>query len=121
MRFVRILSLYAASLCLVAQTPPTSPPRPPASATPLAPSTPATPATPTPSITGPDGVTFPLVIASPAPVIPGDRVVIQVGDVKLTSGQIGQILDAYPENQRVFATGPGGAQFVDQVIRILLL
>jgi peptidyl-prolyl cis-trans isomerase C len=48
-------------------------------------------------------------------------VVIQVGEVKLTSGQMGQILDAYPENQRVFANGPGRAQFVDQVVRVLLL
>src|ERR1019366_3650242 len=121
MRFVRILSPYIAGLCLVAQTPPTSPPRPPASATPLAPSTPATPATLTPSITGPDGVTFPLVIASPAPVIPGDRVVIQVGDVKLTSAQIGQILDVFPEGQRAFANSTGRPQFIDQVVRILLL
>src|ERR1019366_2510187 len=96
MRFVRILSLYAASLCLVAQTPPTSPPRPPASATPLAPSTPATP-----TVAGPDGITMPLVMAPPPPVIPADRVVIQVGDVKLTSGQIGQILDARSEERRV--------------------
>jgi peptidyl-prolyl cis-trans isomerase C len=117
MRFFRILPVYAVGLCLVAQTPPKSPP--PASATPLAPSTPATPATP--SISGPDGVTVPLVMAAPPAVIPADRVVIQVGDVKLTSGQIGQILDAYPENQRVFANGPGRTQFVDQVVRILLL
>ncbi len=118
MRFVRILPLYAAGLCLVAQTPTKTPPRPPASATPIAPSAPSTPATLT--VAGPDGVTLPLEIAA-APVIPGDRVVIQVGDVKLTSGQMGQILDAYPENQRVFANGPGRAQFIDQVVRVLLL
>ena len=118
MSFFRIFPVYAVGLCLVAQTPPKSAPRPPTSATPVAPSTPATP---TPSITGADGVTMPLVITPPPAVIPADRVVIQVGDVKLTSGQIGQILDAYPENQRVFANGPGRAQFVDQVVRILLL
>lgn len=111
MRFFRILPLYAAALCLVAQTPP----KPPAQATPIAPSTPATP-----TMTGPDGVTLPLEIIQPA-IIPPDRVVIQVGDVKLTSAQVGQILDAYPENQRVFANGPGRAQFIDQVVRILLL
>jgi peptidyl-prolyl cis-trans isomerase C len=71
-------------------------------------------------MTGPDGVTLPLEIIQPA-IIPPDRVVIQVGDVKLTSAQVGQILDAYPENQRVFANGPGRAQFIDQVVRILLL
>src|ERR1035438_6365748 len=112
MRFSRILPLYAAGFCLVAQTPPKTPPRPPVSATPIAPSTPATP-----SVVGPDGVTIPLQVVA-APVLPADRVVIQVGDVKLTSGQMGQILDAYPENQRVFANGPGRAQFVDQVVRI---
>jgi peptidyl-prolyl cis-trans isomerase C len=64
---------------------------------------------------------MPLVMAAPPPAIPADRVVIQVGDVKLTSGQMAQILDAYPENQRVFANGPGRAQFVDQVVRVLLL
>ena len=117
MRFFRILPVYAVGLCLVAQTPPKSPP--PASATPLAPSTPVTPAAPT--VAGPDGVTMPLVLAPPAAVIPADRVVIQVGDVKLTSGQIGQILDAYPESQRVFVNGPGRAQFIDQVVRVLLL
>lgn len=111
MRFFRILPLYAAALCLVAQTPP----KPPAQATPIAPSTPATP-----TMTGPDGVTLPLEIIQPA-IIPPDRVVIQVGDVKLTSAQVGQILDAYPENQRVFANGPGRAQFIEQVVRILLL
>ena len=111
MRFFRILPLYAAALCLVAQTPP----KPPAQATPIAPSTPATP-----TMTGPEGVTLPLEIIQPA-IIPPDRVVIQVGDVKLTSAQVGQILDAYPENQRVFANGPGRAQFIDQVVRILLL
>src|ERR1019366_157719 len=118
MSFFRILPVYAVGLCLAAQTPPKSAPRPPTSATPLAPSTPATP---TPSITGADGVTVPLVMAPPPTVIPADRVVIQVGDVKLTSAQVGQILDAYPENQRVFANGPGRAQFIDQVVRILLL
>src|ERR1035441_6434823 len=117
MRFFRILPVYAVGLCLVAQTPQKSPP--PASATPLAPSTPVTPAATT--VAAPDGVTMPLVLAPPPALIPADRVVIQVGDVKLTSGQIGQILDAYPESQRVFANGSGRAQFVDQVVRVLLL
>jgi len=71
-------------------------------------------------MTGPEGVTLPLEI-KPAPVIPPDRVVIQVGDTKLTAGQIDQILQAYPENQRVFANGPGRAQFIDQMVRVLIL
>jgi len=115
MRSFQILSLYAAALSVVAQTAPKSPPKPPVDATPIAPATPATP-----SITGPDGITVPLEITAP-PVIPPERVVIQVGDIKLTAAQMEQILQAYPENQRVFVNGPGRAQFLDQVVRVLLL
>jgi len=115
MRFFRILPLYAVGVCLVAQTPVMPPPKPQLPATPIAPSTPATP-----TIAGPEGVTLPLEIIA-SPTIPPDRVVIQVGDIKLTAGQIDQILQAYPENQRVFANGPGRNQFIDQVVRILLL
>ena len=94
--------------------------QPPAPATPVAGSTPATPTPGTPTVTGPDGVTMPLNI-SPAPVIPPDRVVIQVGDIKLTAAQMDEILQAYPENQRMFINGPGRSQFIDQVVRVLLL
>ena len=111
MRLFRILSLYAAGLCLVAQTPPP----PPAPATPLAGSTPAGP-----TVTGDGGVTLPLeIVASPA--IPADRVVIQVGDLKLTAGQVDQILQVYPDNQRVWANGPGRDKFIEQVVRVVLL
>ena len=115
MRFFRILPLYAVGVCLVAQTPAMPPPKPQLPATPIAPSTPASP-----TITGPEGVTLPLEIIA-SPTIPPDRVVIQVGDIKLTAGQIDQILQAYPENQRVFANGPGRNQFIEQVVRVLLL
>jgi peptidyl-prolyl cis-trans isomerase C len=91
------------------------PPKPPAPATPIAGSTPANP-----TIAGPEGVTLPLEIAA-SPVIPPDRVVIQVGDLKLTAAQVDRILQAYPENQRMFVNGPGRNQFIDQVVRVLLL
>ena len=115
MRFFRILFPYAVGVCLVAQTPATTPPKPQLPATPIAPSTPANP-----TISGPEGVTLPLEIIA-SPTIAPDRVVIQVGDIKLTAGQIDQILEAYPENQRVFANGPGRNQFIEQVVRVLLL
>ena len=99
----------------MAQTPPKSPPRSPVAATPIAGSTPANP-----TFTGPDGVTLPLEI-TPAPSIPPERVVIQVGDLKLTAAQMDQILQAYPESQRVFVNGPGRDQFIDQVVRVMLL
>jgi parvulin-like peptidyl-prolyl isomerase len=104
----------------MAQTPSKTPVQPPVLATPVAGSTPANPAPATPSLTGPDGVTMPLNI-SPMPVIPPDRVVIQVGDIKITAAQMGEILQAYPDNQRMFINGPGRARFIDQVVRVLLL
>src|ERR1017187_10388377 len=79
MRFLPVLSLYAAALSLLAQTPASPPPNPPVAATPIAGSTPVNP-----TLTGPDGVTVPLEI-TPAPVFPPERVVIQVGDLKLTA------------------------------------
>ena len=120
MRFFRIFTLCAAGVCLLAQTPTKAPAPPPALATPVVGSTPATPAPAAPSMTGPDGSTIPLNI-KPMPVIPPDRVVIQVGDVKLTSAQIDEILRAYPDNQRAFINGPGRNRFIDTVVRVLLL
>lgn len=120
MRFFRILPLYAAGLCLLAQTPTKTPAQPPALATPVAGSTPANPTPATPTMTGPDGATMPLNI-SPMPVIPPDRVVIQVGDIKITAAQMDEILQAYPDNQRMFINGPGRSRFIDQVVRVLLL
>ena len=101
-------------MCLVAQTPPRRPQNLVAGHSHRA----STPVSPT--ITGPEGITMPLEIIAP-PVLPPDRVVIQVGDIKLTAGQIDQILEAYPENQRVYANGPGRNQFIEQVVRVLLL
>jgi peptidyl-prolyl cis-trans isomerase C len=101
MCFFRIFSLCAAGLCLMAQTP---------TKTPVASPTPASP----------DGVTMPLNI-SPAPVIPPNRVVIQVGDIKITAAQMDEILQAYPESQRLLINGPGRSRFIDQVVRVLLL
>ncbi len=72
-------------------------------------------------MTGPDGVTMPLEVAPPAPALPPNRVVLQVGEIALTAGQLEQILEAYPEPQRVYANGPGRLQFIEQLIRVLML
>ena len=100
MRYLPVSLLLASSLCLRAQTPP--------------------PATGAPSMTTPEGVTLPLQISQP-PTLPPGQVVIQVGDLKLTSGQMAMIMEAYPENQRVWINGPGRQAFIDQVVRVLLL
>jgi len=96
----------------MAQTSPKAPPKPPVDATPVSGGE--------PSISGPDGVTVPLTIMDPTLIAP-DRVVIQVGDVKLTAGQLSQILDGYSDSQKVFVNGPGRQQFIDQVVRLMVL
>jgi len=118
----RLLLPFAAALCLVAQTSPKAPPKPLENATPISGVTPITgPDRPAaPSISGPDGIKLPLELKEPQ-IIPPDRVIIQVGDTRITAGQIDQILQAYPENQRVYVNGPGRQQFIDQVVRVLLL
>ena len=115
MRFSRILPLWR-QLCAWRLKRPSRSPRNLPAATPVAPATGADGA----SSTGPEAITLPLQVIAP-PVLPPDRVVIQVGDTKLTAGQVEKILDAYPDNQRVYANGPGRNQFIDQVVRILLL
>jgi len=112
MRFYRLLLPFAAGLCLMAQTSPQAPQQPTAGAAPEQGAT--------PTLSGPDGVTVPIEIKEP-PVIAPDRVVIQVGGVKLTAGQFSQILEAYPDNQKVFVNGPGRQQFIDQIVRVMLL
>jgi len=107
MRFPSVLFLAAMSVCVMAQTPQPKPATPPPAET--------------PAMTGPDGVTVPLEIKAPGPMLPPDRVVIRVGEVSLTAGQLDQILDAYPESQRVYANGPGRQQFIDQLVRVLTL
>jgi peptidyl-prolyl cis-trans isomerase C len=47
--------------------------------------------------------------------------VLRVGDVSLTAGQLSQVLEAYSETQRVYVNGPGRPQFIDQLIRVLML
>ena len=53
--------------------------------------------------------------------LPKDKVVIQVNDVKITAGQLDQMIEVYPENTRVFVRGPGRQQFIDQLVRTLVL
>src|ERR1039458_10086599 len=95
MRFLPVSVLLAAGLCLMAQTPPNGP-------------------------STPGSITLPLQLSTP-PTIPPERVVIQVGDVRITSAQMDQILQAYPENQRVWVNGPGRQAFIDQVVRVMVL
>src|SRR5271157_4546202 len=55
------------------------------------------------------------------PVVPPDRVVLSVGDVKLTALQFDQLIDSLPEQYRVVARGPGRKQFGDNLVRMLVV
>ena len=101
MKFPLIL-LFGVSALVQAQTPPSPPPQPQAA--------------------GPGGVTFPLQnIPSGLTTVPKDKVIIQVNDIKITAGQLDQILEAYPENTRIYVRGSGRQQFIDQLVRTLVL
>jgi peptidyl-prolyl cis-trans isomerase C len=94
--------VLGASVCLMAQTPPPQPPKPQA--------------------TQAEGVTTPIQLTPPEmTTVPKDKVIIQVNDIKITAGQLDQILEAYPENTRVYVRGPGRQQFIDQLVRTLVL
>ncbi len=55
------------------------------------------------------------------PVVPPDRVVIAVGDLKITAAQFDQIIDALPEQYRSVARGAGRKQFGDNIARIAVM
>jgi parvulin-like peptidyl-prolyl isomerase len=102
MTFLRSLLLFCPAVCLLAQTPPPPP----------APIAPPKGAIPAPNIR--------LVPAAPPTVAP-DTVVLTVGDVKLTAGQIDQIIDALPEQARAQYRGPARKQLGDNLVKLLVL
>jgi parvulin-like peptidyl-prolyl isomerase len=55
------------------------------------------------------------------PVVPPDRVVLSVGDVKLTAEQFDQLVDSLPDQYRSVARGAGRKQFGDNLVRLLVL
>ncbi|MBV8731025.1 MAG: peptidylprolyl isomerase [Acidobacteriia bacterium] len=93
MKFFGIFVCFSAG-CLLAQTPAA-----PAGALPLGPAIPVAPAT----------------------AVPPDKVVISVGDVKITAEEFNQIIDALPEQYRATARGPGKKDFGQNLLRVFLL
>ena len=61
--------------------------------------------------------------AAPAftPSVPADKVVISVGDEKLTAQQFNQLVEMLPEQSRTAARGEGRKQFADEIVRVLVL
>ncbi|MCU1275337.1 MAG: PpiC-type peptidyl-prolyl cis-trans isomerase [Bryobacterales bacterium] len=61
--------------------------------------------------------------ATPAvtPPVAPDKVVLAVGDEKVTAAEFEQLVDALPEQFRATARGPNKRQFAEQLVRIKLM
>ncbi len=61
--------------------------------------------------------------AAPAfsPAVSSDKVVISVGEAKITANQFNQLIDMLPEQNRQAARGPGRKQFADEIVQVLVL
>jgi len=94
----RTLAILCPAACLFAQTPPPKPPSPVTEVT--------------------RQIDVGKLIA---PTVPPDRVVITVGDVKITAAQFDQIVESLPEQYRAMARTTGRKQFGDNIVQVLLL
>jgi peptidyl-prolyl cis-trans isomerase C len=72
--------------------------------------------------TPPDAGGQPIPLSAPASsVVDPAKVVLQVGDIKITAQQLDALIDVYPVSTQVFLRGPGKQQFADTVVRMLVL
>jgi peptidyl-prolyl cis-trans isomerase C len=105
MMFFRSTVLLCPFAFLLAQTPPPKP----------------APAAPAPKTATPPPVKLlPAIPAKPAE-IPDNKVVITVGDEKITAGELSHIIASLPEQYRVSANGAGRKQFVENYVRVKVL
>jgi len=104
MKFGTFLAFFAGAACLSSQTPAPKPVPPRAAPAPRAVATPAAPATPP--------------AAAPAAF---DKVILTVGETKITAGEYEQLVDSLPEQFRAAARGPNKRQFAEQLVRIKIL
>jgi len=92
--------------CLLAQTPP------PGNAPSAGPN-----ATPVPK----PSVTFSPSAPAAVPTVAPDKVIITVGDQKITAAQFDEIIEALPQQYRASARGAARKQFADNLVRIMVL
>jgi len=59
--------------------------------------------------------------ADALPSVPPDKVIISVGDTKITFAEFNQIIDSLPAQYQASARGAGRKQTADQLVRILVL
>jgi parvulin-like peptidyl-prolyl isomerase len=55
------------------------------------------------------------------PAVPPDKVVITVGDQKITAAQFDEIINSLPQQYQANARGAGRKQFADNIARVLML
>src|SRR5215831_20549983 len=101
MTFFRSLLFVCPAACLLAQTPPK--PAPPSAAPPL-------PKVALSSDTGEGG-----------PNVAPNKVVLTIGDIKITAAQFDHIINSLPPQFQQNARGAGRKQFADNVVRIFIL
>ena len=100
MTYFRSLLLFGVATCLPGQTPPPKPNVPP----------------PMPQVK--------LEVENPGvkqPEVPPDRVIIAVGDVKITAAQFDKLIDTLQPQYRTLARGAGRRQFADNLAKMLTL
>jgi peptidyl-prolyl cis-trans isomerase C len=65
----------------------------------------------------------PVPAAAPAPAPPPepDKVVLTIGDEKITEAQFDDMINAVPENYRQYARGAGKRSFAEQIVQVKVL
>jgi peptidyl-prolyl cis-trans isomerase C len=102
MTFLRSFSLLLPAACLLAQTPPPAPQpggQPPQPTVGL-------------SVVPPE---------KPAPAVAPDKVIITVGDRKITAAEFDRMVDSMPEQYKAAARGPNRTQFAGNLVQMLVL
>ena len=99
MSYPGFVLVFVGAACLSAQTPAPSqsPAIPPARVV-------ITPANPVTTVT-----------------VPPDKVILTVGEQRMTAGEFDQLVDTLPEQVRAAARGPNKRQFAEQLVRIKIL
>jgi peptidyl-prolyl cis-trans isomerase C len=116
MTFFRSLLVLCPAAVLLAQNPSTQPPSGPKPAANQPNASPAAPSTPAANPFVTPGSSVPA-----TPAVPPDKVVIAVGDTKITYAQYEALIGSLPEQYRAAARGAGRVQFANQIVKVLVL
>jgi peptidyl-prolyl cis-trans isomerase C len=59
--------------------------------------------------------------ARPAAPVPDDKVVVTIGEEKITAGELNRVIASLPEQYRTAANGTGRKQFLENLVRVKVL